>query len=120
MSQKTFISQETYHINLNGERHICTVSAYIKEFLSIVDIENEICQICSKLKTQVELVSDKFIMSPEGLPSSNSPRQIDHKKFTKLENDTVVLDVILQNYFQKILFEDVIFENCSSGGSGSI
>ena len=58
--------------------------------------------------TPVEFVSDKLIMSLEGLPTSNSPRQIDHPKFTILANDTVVLDLILQNYFQESLLEYVI------------
>ena len=79
VSQKPF-SQEICHINLNGERNICTVSEYIKEFLSIVEIVNKICQRCSKLKTPVELVSDKLIMSLERLPTSNSPRKNDHPK----------------------------------------
>ena len=30
VSEKTFISQEICHINGNGERKMCTVSAYIK------------------------------------------------------------------------------------------
>ena len=71
LSQKPFISQEICHINFNGERSICTVSTYIKEFLSIVEIENKICRRCSKLKTPVELIYDKMIMSLEGLPTSN-------------------------------------------------
>ena len=41
VSQKPFINQEICHINLNGEKNICTVSTYIKEFLSIVEIENK-------------------------------------------------------------------------------
>ena len=44
VSPKPFISLEICHINLNGERNICTVSAYIKQFLSIVEIDNKICQ----------------------------------------------------------------------------
>ena len=60
------------------------MSTYIKEFLSIVEIEYKIFQICSKLKIPVELVSDKLVMSLEGLPTSNSPRQIDHPKCTIL------------------------------------
>ena len=59
-------------------------------------------------------------MSLDGLHTSNLPRQIDHPKFTILANDTVVLDVIFQNYFQESLLEDVICENCSSGSSESI
>ena len=30
VSQKPFISQDIYQINMNGERSICTMSAYIK------------------------------------------------------------------------------------------
>ena len=45
VSQKPFISQEICNINFNDERSICTVSAYIKYFLNIVEIENKICQI---------------------------------------------------------------------------
>ena len=56
-------------------------------------------------------------MSIEGLPTSNSPRKIDHPKCTILEMETVVLDVILQNYFKESLLEDVICEFFSSGGS---
>ena len=100
VSQKHFINQEICHINLNGKRIICTVSTYIKEFLSIEEIDNKICQRCSKLKTPVELISDKLIISLEGLPTSNSPSQIDHPKCTILKKDTVVLDVILQKYFK--------------------
>ena len=56
----------------------------------------------------------------EVLPSSDSPRQIDHPKCTILTKDTVVLDVMLQNYFKNSFLDDVICENCSSGGSESI
>ena len=78
-----------------------TVSAYIKELLSIVEIENKKCHRCYKLKTPVELFTEKLIMSLDGLHTSNSPRQIDHPRCTILANDTVVLDVIFQNYFQE-------------------
>ena len=120
MSQKPFINQETCHINLNDERIIYTVSTYIKELLSIVEIQNKICQIFFKLKIPVELISDKLIMSLDGLPTSNLPRQIDHPKCAILKKDTVVLDVILQKYFKDSFLDDVICEHCSSGGSESI
>ena len=58
VSQKTFINQEICNINLNDERIILTVSKYTKEFLSIVETKNKICQICFKLKTPDELISD--------------------------------------------------------------
>ena len=41
ISFELFINQEICHIDLNGEKIICTVSTYIKEFLSIVEIENK-------------------------------------------------------------------------------
>ena len=41
VSNKLFMSQEKCYINENGEIKICTVSAYIKEFLRIVEIENK-------------------------------------------------------------------------------
>ena len=96
------------------------MSKYIKEFLSIVEIENKKCQKCSKLKPPVEVSSDKLIMFIEGLPTSNSSREIDHQKCTTLTKGTVVLDVMLQNYFKDSLINNVICENCSSGGSESI
>ena len=71
MSLELFSNQEICHIDLNGWKMICTVSTYIKEFLSIVEIENKNCQNWSKLKTPVEVVSDKLIMFLEGLPTSN-------------------------------------------------
>ena len=58
-------------------------------------------------------------MSLEGLPTSNSPRQIDYPKCTILTKDTVILDVILQKYFKDSFLDDVICKNCSSGGSES-
>ena len=96
------------------------MSTYIKEFLSTLEIENKICQRCSKLKTPVELISDKMIMSLEGLPTSKLPRQIDRPKCTILTKETVVLDIILQKYFKDSFLDNVICENCSSGGSESI
>ena len=72
------------------------------------------------MKTQVELVIDKLIMSLNGLHTSNSPRQIDHPKCTILENEIVVLDVKIKNYFKDSLLEDVICENFPSGSSESI
>ena len=96
ISQKPVISQEVCHIDFNGKRNIWTVSAYTKELLSMVEIENKICQIWSILKTTVELFSDKLIMFLEGLPTSNHPRQIDNTNLTTMANKTVVLDVIFR------------------------
>ena len=112
-------SQEMCYINGNGEIKLFTVSANIKEFLGIVEIDNKKCHICSKFKTKFELVTDKLIMSLDGLHIFNLPRQIYQSKLTILANDTVVLDVIFQNYFQESLLEDFICENCSSGRSES-
>ena len=78
--------------------------------MSIVEIENKKYQIFSKLKTSVELASDKLIMSLDALHTFNPPRQIYHPECTILTNDTVVLDVIFLNYFQESLLEDVICE----------
>ena len=52
------------------------------------------------MKSPAEVIYDKLIMVIEGLPTSDLPRQIDHKKCTTLTKDTVVFDVILQNYFK--------------------
>ena len=41
VSKKHFMIQEICYINGNGERKLGTVSIYIKEFLSIVEIENK-------------------------------------------------------------------------------
>ena len=120
VSQKPFINQEICHINLNGEKIICTVSTYIKEFLRIVEIENKCFQRCSKLKPPVKLISDKLIMFIEGLPNSNLLRKTDHPKCTILTKYTVVLDVMLQKYFKDSSLDNVICENCWSGGSESI
>ena len=59
-------------------------------------------------------------MSLDGLQTSNLPRKMDHTKCAILANDPLVLDFIFHNYFQDSLFEDVICENFSSGGSESI
>ena len=87
--------------------------------MSIVETENKKGQKWSRSKTPVEVVSDKLIMFLEGLPTSNSSKQIDHPKYTSLKKGTVVLDQILQNYFNDSLLH-VICENCSSHGSESI
>ena len=44
ISIKIFSNQEICHIDFNVEKRICTVSTYIKEYLSIVEIENKKCQ----------------------------------------------------------------------------
>ena len=82
ISLELFSNQDICHIDLNGEKRIGTVSKYIKEYLSIVEIENKKFQKFSKLKTPVEVVSDKLIMFLEGIPTSNEYRQIDHTKCT--------------------------------------
>ena len=72
------------------------------------------------MKTPVEVISDKLIMILEGLPTSDSPRKIDHLRCTALTEDNVVLDVMLQNYFKDSFLDDVTCEKCSSGVSKSI
>ena len=52
------------------------------------------------MKPHFEVIYDKLIMFLEVLPKSNSSRQIDHPKYTTLTKDTVVLDVMLHNYFK--------------------
>ena len=98
-------------------KSIYTVSTYIKEFLSIVEIDNKQCHRCSNMKPHFEVIFNKLIMFLEVLPNSNLCRQIDHPKYTTLTKDAFVLDLMLQNYFKDY---DVICENCSSGGSDSI
>ena len=56
----------------------------------------------------------------EGLPTSNSSRQIDHPKYNTLTKGTVVLYEMLHNYFIDSFLHDVICENCSPLGSNSI
>ena len=99
VSQKPFSNQDICHFNLNGEKSICTVSTH-KKNLSKVEIENKFFQTCSNMKPPVELISDKLIMFLEGLPTSNSSRQIYHPKCTTLTKSTVVLDDMLQNCFK--------------------
>ena len=72
------------------------------------------------MKPHFEVISDKLIMLIEVLPNSNLSRRIDHPKYTTLKNYTVVLDVMLHNYFKDSFLDNVICENCSSGGSESI
>ena len=74
----------------------------------------------SNRKTPIQLVADKLFMSFDGLHTHNSPRKIDYPKFTILAKNTIVLDVLFQNYFKKSLFEDVIRDNVSSGISKSM
>ena len=76
------------------------MSTYIKKYLCVVEIENKKCQRLSKFKPPAEVISDKMIIILEGLPTSNWTRQIDHPKFTTPTKGTVVLDVMLQNYFK--------------------
>ena len=51
--------QEICYIDWNDERKLCTVYAHIKEFLSIVETKNKKYHRYSKLKTPVELVTDR-------------------------------------------------------------
>ena len=53
MSKELFINQEISYINFNGERKLSTVSNFMKEFLSINEIENKKCHVCYNTKTQL-------------------------------------------------------------------
>ena len=66
-----FINQEISCITFDGERNLSTVSNYMKEFLSLIEIENKKCHICYNTKTPIELVYDKLIISLDGLNSPN-------------------------------------------------
>ena len=114
ISSELFSNQEICHIDLNGEKIISSVSTYIKESLSIIEIDNKKCQKCSKLKTPVEVVYDKLIMFLEGIPTSNEYRPIDYPNLTAIKKGTVVLDEIFQKYFDDSLLHDVICDHCSS------
>ena len=81
MPKKHFINQEISYINFDGKMNLSTVSHYMKEFLSMMEIENKKCYVYYNTKTPNEVVSDKLIMSLDGLNSPNSPRQIDHPNY---------------------------------------
>ena len=100
VSQKLFSNKDICHIDLNGEKSICTVSTYIKQYLSILEIENKICHRYSNMKPHFEVISDKLIMILVVLTKFNSSRQINHSKYTTLTKDTFIFDVMLQNYFE--------------------
>ena len=97
ISSEIFSNQEICHIYLNGEKRISSVSTYMKENLSIIEIENKVCQKCSKLNPPVKVVCDKLIMVLEGIPTNIEYRPIHHPKFTAIKKGTVVFDVIFQN-----------------------
>ena len=84
MSREPFINEEISYINLDGERKLSTVSNFMKEFLSINEIDNKKCHICHNKKTPIELVYGKLIMSLDGLNSPNSPWQMYHPNYTSL------------------------------------
>ena len=44
ISSEIFSNQEICHIDLNCEKRISSVSTYMKENLSIIEIENKICK----------------------------------------------------------------------------
>ena len=68
------------------------------------------------MKPSFEVISDKLIMFLEVLLTSHLRRQIDHPKCNTITKDTVVLDLMLQNYFNDLFLDDVICKNGSSGG----
>ena len=67
MSKKPFMNQEIRYINGNGGSKLCTMSDYIKEFLSKIETEKKKYHIFSKWKTPIELVSGELIISIDGL-----------------------------------------------------
>ena len=73
-----------------------------------------------KWKLPIESVSDKLIMSIDGLKSPNSWRKIDYPEYTTLAKNTITLDDILQNCFKKSFVGGVLCENCSSVESETI
>ena len=73
---------------MNGEKRISSVSTYMKENLSMIEIENKKCQKCSKLKPPVEVVCDKLVMVLEGIPTKIEYRPIHHLKFTAIKKGT--------------------------------
>ena len=72
------------------------------------------CHICNECKTPFELVSDKLVMSLDGLKISILSSKIYHLKYTTLATGTIVLDDISNNYSEDSIFEDVIYENYSA------
>ena len=101
-------------MNENYERKLCTVSSYIKEFLTIVEIENKKCHIYSKWKTPIESVSDILIMSLDGLHTSISRRQIYNPKNTILAKNHS-FECHISYSFRESFFEYVPYEIFSSG-----
>ena len=53
-----------------------------------------------KEKTTIESVTNKLVMSLNSLNNSNSPRKINHPKYTTLAIITIILDDLFQNYFK--------------------
>ena len=87
MSKEPFINEDISYINLDGERKLSTVYNLMKEFLSKNEIENRKCHICHNTKTPIELVSDKLIISLDGLNITNSHQQIDNPNYTSLSKN---------------------------------
>ena len=74
-------------MNFDGESKLSAVSNYMKEFLSIIEIENKKCHICYNTKTPIKLVSYKLIISLDGLNSPDSPRKFGHPNYTSLSKN---------------------------------
>ena len=82
MSKKPFINQEISYINIGGRMKLSTMSNYIKDFSSIIEIEKEKCHICYNKNTPFEIFSDKLVLSLDGLNTPNLPWKIDHPNYT--------------------------------------
>ena len=88
--KKPFMNQKISYINGNCKIKLCNVSAYIKEFLRIIEIENK--NVSCSLNGNESL---------DDIHTLNAPRKIYHPKCTILEKDTIVLDVVFKNYFKE-------------------
>ena len=76
---------------------LSTVFNYMKDFLSIIEIENKKFHICYNTKTPIKLISDKLIMYFDGINIFNSPWNINHPNYTTLTKNKIELDDIFQN-----------------------
>ena len=92
----------------------------MKENLSLIEIENKVCQKCSISKPPVEVVYEKLMMNLDGIPTNLEHRPIHHPRFTAIKKGTFVFDDIFKHYFNDSLLHDVLCENCSQLENKSI
>ena len=112
LPKETFINQEISYNNGNGEMKISTVSAYIKYFIIIIQVEREMCQMCYIWKISIELVSYKRVMSIEWLNSSNSQRKTIIKNIQHWQQTTLRwmthFRIISRNHCFNILYVKMV------------